>query len=124
MKVLAGQLGSSSQRLLTVPRGTTLTVSTADTPADITVDLPNIIAVEFLGTISSIARNLFATSEIGLALQSIFGRWLTILDSITTPEGPTWHLIEGPIQLPFQPFSPLKGLAADQAILGLGKVKQ
>lgn len=131
MKSLGRQLGTSSQRIITVPRGTTLGVATADTPADLETDLPDVIDILHLGRINQIARNLFrqpATPDgqdtpptpIGLVLQAIFGQWLTVLDSILTPTGPTWHLIEGPIQVPLRPYQPVRGLGAGEAILGLG----
>lgn len=129
MKVLTRQLGTSTQRLITVPAGTTLGVATAPTIDDLTVDLPATIRIRHLAAINTISRDLFRATPtadgpdfapIGLVLQQIFGTWLTVLESIVTPAGPTWHLIEGPIQLPISVYRADRGLTADQSILGIG----
>jgi len=130
MKVLTRQLGTSTQRLITVPRGTTLGFATADTIDDLNADLPPTINIRHLAAINTISRNLFraptipdgqdTATTIGLVLQQIFGRWLTALDSITTPSGPTWHIIEGPIELAINVYQARRGLADDEAILGIG----
>lgn len=121
MRVVSGQLGRSNQKLLKVPAGTTLGLSTADTADDLLTDLPQIIAVTAIGTISSIAQTIFRNNEIGVALQRIFGQWLNFLESLTG-DGPTWHLIEGPIELPFTAYNPLQGVGDEQSVLGLGRV--
>lgn len=123
MKVIARQLGRSGQRLLYVPAGTTLGLATADTAEDLETEIPPTVSITALGAISSIAQTLFRDNQIGLALKAIFGRWLTILESLTTETGPTWHLIEGPIELPFQPYNVITGVGEDQAILGLGRAR-
>lgn len=123
MKVVARQLGRSGQRLLYVPAGTTLGLATADTTEDLETEIPPTVSITATGAISSIARTLFRDNQIGLALKAIFGRWVDILESLTSETGPTWHLIEGPIEVPFQPYSPITGLAEDQAVLGLGRAR-
>jgi len=121
VKITSRQLGRSTQRLITIPKGVTLGVGTAPTPEAIETDLPPAIDIAALGTINRIAESWLQNSEIGVALQRIFGHWLTVLESIIVPAGPTWHLIEGPIELPYQPYRDIDGLTEEQSILGLGR---
>lgn len=123
MKVITRQLGSSGQRLLRVPAGTTLSLGTAPTKAELETELPQTITLTALASINAIAQSLFNIGPIGVALQRVFGQWITVLESIIVPDGPTWHLIEGPIELPFTPYTTLTDLDEDQAVLGLGRAR-